>query len=106
LLKIEKEANELVTRQHIADSGISIKENYTIIFNRGVKGITTKKKVKPMMIMLSLSLAADASKFLVENKVNAVAIDSPSIDVNTDNNFIFHRILLSNDILVMDRESL
>ena len=54
MLKIEKEANELVTRQHIADSGISIKENYTIIFNRGVKGITTKKKVKLMMIMLSL----------------------------------------------------
>jgi hypothetical protein len=53
LLKIEKEANELVTRQHMADSGISIKENYTIIFNRGVKGITAKKKVKPMMIMLS-----------------------------------------------------
>ena len=54
------------------------------------------------MIMLSLIQVwqADASKFLVENKVNSVAIDSPSIDVGTDNNnFISNRCF-------GDRESL
>ena len=61
-----------------------------------------KKKIKPMndYVIANPGLAADASKFLVENKVNSVAIDSPSIDVGTDNNnFISYRCF-------SDRESL
>jgi kynurenine formamidase len=51
-------------------------------------------------VIANPGLAADASKFLVENKVNSVAIDSPSIDVGTDNNnFISNRCF-------GDRESL
>ena len=45
LRKFEKEANEL-DYKHIADSGISIKENDTIIFNTGWEMHTTKKEDK------------------------------------------------------------
>ena len=39
---------------------------------------------------------------MVEKKINAVAIDCPSIDIGTDSGFIAHKILLSNQILVIE----
>ena len=42
------------------------------------------------------------AEYLVEKKVNAVAIDCPSIDVGTDSGFIAHKMLLTNQILVIE----
>jgi arylformamidase len=39
---------------------------------------------------------------LVSNRVNAVAIDGPSIDRGVDNNFKIHSALLSNDIPIIE----
>jgi len=39
---------------------------------------------------------------LTEKKVNAVCIDSPSIDRGIDSNFPVHKILLSNQVLVVE----
>ena len=47
-------------------------------------------------------LSADAAEYLVSNRVNAVAIDGPSIDRGLDNHFITHSILLSNDIPIIE----
>ena len=39
---------------------------------------------------------------MIEKKVNAVAIDCPSIDIGPDSVFITHKMLLSNQILVIE----
>ena len=47
-------------------------------------------------------LSVDAAKYLVEKKVNAIAIYGPSIDIGMDNNFTAHKIFLSNDTLIIE----
>src|SRR5918994_7855673 len=47
-------------------------------------------------------LSAEAAEYLANIKVNAVAIDGPSIDRGIDNRFDSHRILLSNDIFIIE----
>jgi arylformamidase len=104
LLKIRKKRNELITRHDIIDCGVSIKKNDSIVFHTGWEKQYYKKDNKKTgdYVMANPGLRADASGFLVDCKVNAVAIDSPSIDAGTTNNFISHKILLSNDVLVIE----
>jgi len=47
-------------------------------------------------------LSADAADYLVSNRVNAVAIDGPSIDRGLDNRFNTHSILSSIDIPIIE----
>lgn len=47
-------------------------------------------------------LSAEAAEHLASIKVNAVAIDGPSIDRGIDNRFDSHSILLSNDIFIIE----
>jgi kynurenine formamidase len=47
-------------------------------------------------------LSADAAKYLVKKKVNAVAIDGPSIDAGFDNKFTAHHILLPAGVLAVE----
>lgn len=98
LLIIEKKGNELITRQDIIDCKVKIEENYTIIFETGWERHYSNSDY----FIANPGLADDASQFLSDKKVNAVAIDGPSIDVGTDFNFTSHKILLSNDILVIE----
>ena len=104
LLKVRKERNELITRRDIIDCGVSIKKNDSIIFDTAWEKQYCKKDSKKTedYVMANPGLGADASQFLVDRKVNAVAIDSPSIDAGTNNNFISHKTLLSNDVLVIE----
>ena len=104
LLKIRKKRNELITRHDIIGCGVSIKKNDSIIFQTGWEKQYYKKDNKKTgdYVLANPGLGADASGFLVDCKVNAVAIDSPSIDAGTTNNFISHKILLSNDVLVIE----
>ena len=39
---------------------------------------------------------------LINKKVNAVCIDSPSIDRGSDNNFPVHKLLLNKEILIVE----
>ncbi|MGC2425937.1 MAG: cyclase family protein [Nitrososphaeraceae archaeon] len=84
LLKMEQEANQMITRDDIIETGCNIyeKDNNYVSDNPG--------------------LSADAAKFLAEKKVNAIAIDGPSIDIGVDNNFTAHKIFLSNDTLIIE----
>ncbi|MGB6670892.1 MAG: cyclase family protein [Candidatus Nitrosopolaris sp.] len=104
LLKIEKETNELITRRDIMDCGVNIEKNDSIIFNTGWEKHYDKEENQKTedYVMANPGLGEDASRFLVESKVNAVAIDSPSIDAGIDHNFISHKILLSNNVLVIE----
>jgi kynurenine formamidase len=50
----------------------------------------------------SPGLSEDAAEYLINKKVNAVGIDSPSIDRGSDSNFPVHKLLLSNEILIVE----
>jgi kynurenine formamidase len=107
VLRIEKKSNELITRQDILECRTSIEENDTIIFDTGWEMHYYKKDEEKIedCVMANPGLAPDASQYLVDNKVNAVATDCPSIDVGIDSNFTSHKILLSNDVLVVENLS-
>jgi arylformamidase len=47
-------------------------------------------------------LSEQAAKFLARRKVNAVAIDGPSIDAGIDKKFTAHKILLQRNILIVE----
>ena len=47
-------------------------------------------------------LSEQAARYLARKRVNAVAIDCPSIDGGADSRFIAHNILLSCNILVVE----
>ena len=102
LLKIEKESNQTISRNDIIggekDDGEEIKEKDTIVFFTGWESQIEKDNY----ISDHPGLSTDAAKYLAEKKVNAVAIDSPSIDPGIDNSFKAHKILLSNDILIIE----
>jgi kynurenine formamidase len=40
--------------------------------------------------------------YLVSKKTNLVGIDSPSIDTGSNHEFAAHRILLANDVLILE----
>lgn len=105
LLKIEKESNQTISRNDIIGAekdddggGEEIKENDTIVFFTGWE----RQIEKDNYISDNPGLSTDAAKYLAEKKVNAVAIDGPSIDPGIDNSFKAHKILLSNDILIIE----
>jgi len=47
-------------------------------------------------------LDISAAKYIVSKKINLVGIDSPSIDLGTDESFSVHRILSRNNILIVE----
>src|SRR6478609_11005684 len=78
---------------------LEIKEKDTVVFSTGwEKQINEKDNY----MKNNPGLSNDAAEYLVEKKVNAVAIDCPSIDVGTDSGFIAHKMLLTNQILVIE----
>ena len=102
LLKIEKDCNQAVSRDDIIaseDNDVGeIKEKDTIVFFTG-----WQSQIESDSYMSNNpGLSSDAAEYLVEKKVNAVAIDAPSIDSGIDTSFKAHKILLSNDILIIE----
>jgi kynurenine formamidase len=102
LLKIEKDCNQAVSRDDIIaseDNDVGeIKEKDTIVFFTG-----WQSQIESDIYMSNNpGLSSDAAEYLVEKKVNAVAIDAPSIDSGIDASFKAHKILLSNDILIIE----
>jgi kynurenine formamidase len=103
LLKIEKGSNQTISRNDIIGcerdgDREEIKENDTIVFFTGWESQIEKDNY----ISDNPGLSTDAAKYLAEKKVNAVAIDGPSIDPGIDNSFKAHKILLSYDILIIE----
>jgi arylformamidase len=96
LIKIPKKADQQITLNDIINC--KIHANDTVVFATG-----WEKRFKNDNYMINNpGLSLDAAEYLVSNKVNAVAIDGPSIDRGVDNNFNIHSALLSNDIPIIE----
>jgi arylformamidase len=96
LIKIPKKADQQITLNDIINC--KIHANDTVIFATGWE----KRFKNDNYMMNNPGLSLDAAEYLVSNRVNAVAIDGPSIDRGVDNNFNIHSALLSNDIPIIE----
>jgi arylformamidase len=96
LIKIPKKADQQITKNDF--SNCEIKENDTVVFATGWE----KRSKKDYYMINNPGLSLDAAECLVSNRVNAVAIDGPSIDRGVDNNFNIHRTLLSKGIPIIE----
>jgi len=100
LIKLQKNSNQMITSHDIiSNTKYEIKEKDTVVFSTGWE---KQIKEKDNYMKNNPGLSKDAAEYLVEKKVNAVAIDCPSIDIGTDSGFIAHKMLLSNQILVIE----
>lgn len=98
LIKIKKGSNQLITAYEIEASNIRIMEGDTIVFST----LWENEIDKEYFFSHSPGLAEDAAKYLINKKVNAVCIDSPSIDRGSDSSFAVHKLLLSKEILIVE----
>ena len=96
LIKIPKKADQQITLNDIINC--KIHANDTVVFATGWE----KRFKNDNYMMNNPGLSLDAAEYLVSNRVNAVAIDGPSIDRGIDNNFDIHSALLSNDIPIIE----
>lgn len=96
LIKTPKKADQQITLNDIINC--KIHENDTVVFATGWE----KRFKNDNYMMNNPGLSLDAAEYLVSNRVNAVAIDGPSIDRGVDNNFNIHSALLSNDIPIIE----
>ena len=98
LIKLTKGSNQLITADEIKASNVSIKQGDTIVLST----LWENEIDKDYFFSHSPGLAEDAAKYLIARKVNAVCIDSPSIDRGSESSFAVHKLLLSNEILIVE----
>lgn len=101
LFKIKKGVNESITRKDIlefeAKNG-KIRSSKAVIFATGWWKNLSKKDYFTKNPGLSL----DAAKYLSQKRVNLVGIDSPSIDLGRNSEFLAHHILLKKGVLILE----
>jgi len=101
LIKITKKANQSITKNDIVSfekkHGI-IPKNATIIFATGWQ----KHLQKKYYFKHNPGLSITAANYLASKKINLVGIDSPSIDIGSENEFSVHHILSKNNILIVE----
>ena len=95
LIKAPKKANQLIERQDLAGD---IRQGDAVVIATGWE----RRAAKSNYMSENPGLSADAAKYLARKKVNAVAIDGPSIDAGFDEKFAAHNILLPRNILVVE----
>ncbi|HYY86885.1 MAG TPA: cyclase family protein [Nitrososphaeraceae archaeon] len=98
LIKVVKASDELITASEIQASKVEILEGNSVVFST-----TWENEVdSDYYFSHSPGLSDDAAEYLINKKVNAVCIDSPSIDRGSDSNFPVHKLLLSKEILIVE----
>jgi kynurenine formamidase len=96
IAKIPKKPNGLVKVSDIKDH--EIRENDAVVIATG-----WEKHIRQKNYMTeNPGLSASAARYLVRKKVSVVAIDGPSIDAGSDARFTAHKILLANNVLVLE----
>ena len=98
LVKISKTSDELITAGEIEASKIKILEGNSVVFSTSWENEVDND----YYFNHSPGLSEDAAEYLIDKRVNAVCIDSPSIDRGSDVNFPVHKLLLSKDILIVE----
>jgi kynurenine formamidase len=96
LIRANKCANQLVERKDLA--GEQIREGDAVVIATGWE----RRAASGNYMTENPGLSGDAARYLARKKVNAVAIDSPSIDAGSDANFTAHKILLTRNILIAE----
>ena len=96
LLKLPKNADQQISLNDIIN--YEINANDTVILATGWED----QHDKDNYMSNNPGLSAEAAEYLANIKVNAVAIDGPSIDRGIDNRFDSHSILLSSDIFIIE----
>jgi arylformamidase len=98
LIRVEKTANKLIEEQDLGDD--QIRQGYAVVIATGWE----KRSGNSNYMSENPGLSKQAARYLSRKKVNAVAIDSPSIDAGSDTKekFVAHNILLSSNILVVE----
>lgn len=98
LIRVEKKANQLIEQQDLGDDQII--QGCAVVISTGWE----KRSGNSNYMSENPGLSKQAARYLSRKKVNAVAIDSPSIDVGADTKekFVAHNILLSSNILVVE----
>jgi kynurenine formamidase len=98
LIKAAKASDELITASEIEASKVKILEGSSVVFSTSWENEVDND----YYFTHSPGLSEDAAEYLINKKVNAVGIDSPSIDRGSDSNFPVHKLLLSNEILIVE----
>nr|MDQ3961950.1 cyclase family protein [Thermoproteota archaeon] len=96
LIRAEKSANQLIGEQDLGDH--QIREGDAVVIATGWE----KHSGSRNYMTENPGLSEQAARYLARKRVNAVAIDSPSIDSGADSRFIAHNILLSCNILIIE----
>ena len=96
LVKALKKANQLVGQQDF--EGTEIRQGDAVVISTGWE----KRAARSNYMSNNPGLSASAAKYLAKKKINAVAIDGPSIDASYDSKFIAHNILLPRNILIVE----
>ena len=98
LIKIAKASDELITASEIEVSKVNILEGNSVVFSTSWENEVDND----YYFNHSPGLSEDAAEYLIDKRVNAVCIDSPSIDRGSDSNFPVHKLLLSKEILIVE----
>jgi arylformamidase len=96
LIRAEKSANQLIEEQDLGNH--QIREGDAVVIATGWE----KRSGSRNYMSENPGLSEQAARYLARKRVNAVAIDCPSIDSGADSRFIAHNILLSRNILVVE----
>lgn len=97
LFKVSKDSNETVNLNDLDNEQQFIEKNDAVIFSTG-----WEKMNKNEQYLSNPGLSEEVAKLLVNKGVNIVCIDGPSIDASMNSEFAVHKILLSNDILIIE----
>jgi arylformamidase len=95
LIRAEKSTNQLIEQQ---DLDGQIREGGAVVIATGWE----KRSRSRNYMSENPGLSEQAARYLARKRVNAVAIDCPSIDAGADSRFTAHNILLSCNILVVE----
>jgi arylformamidase len=98
LIRVEKKANQLIEQEDLGDD--QIRQGYAVVIATGWE----KRSGNSNYMSENPGLSKQAARYLSRKKINAVAIDSPSIDAGADTKekFVAHNILLSSNILIVE----
>jgi kynurenine formamidase len=95
LIEAKKRANQLIEQQ---DLGNQIRQGDAVVIATGWE----KRSSMRNYMSENPGLSEQAARYLARKRVNAVAIDCPSIDAGADSRFTAHNILLGSKILVVE----
>ena len=96
LIRAEKSSNQLIEVQDLGNH--QIREGDAVVIATGWE----KRSGSRNYMSENPGLSEQAAIYLAKKRINAVAIDCPSIDGGADSRFIAHNILLSCNILVVE----